>query len=218
MAVQCCEQCRSSTRGTAASKCMMSPPLPALAAGQAALVPGGAALRGLRKGRGGRIHRRHSGAGAGQLAGKHGVPWVPPRRSHHLPSHCPNQHFRHVPVAPSPALDQRNASDLTGVAGLGDQGLVSASSFRANYVVLSRQSDFIQALEVKPLGCGGMEFNGMRAAPGRRQARVCRTPDPVPLRATSPPRRRAALRRRPPPSWACASSPTPSSTSFSSST
>lgn len=43
---------------------------------------------------------------------------------------------------------QRNASDPTGVAGLGSQGVVAASSFRASYVVLSRQADFIGALKV----------------------------------------------------------------------
>lgn len=43
---------------------------------------------------------------------------------------------------------QRNASDPTGVAGLGERGVVAASSFRASYVVLARQSDFIAALRV----------------------------------------------------------------------
>ncbi|KAI3436838.1 hypothetical protein D9Q98_006248 [Chlorella vulgaris] len=42
---------------------------------------------------------------------------------------------------------QLNASDPTGVAGLGASGLVAASHFRSNYVTLSRQSDFIHALE-----------------------------------------------------------------------
>ncbi|KAL4457923.1 hypothetical protein ABPG75_012788 [Micractinium tetrahymenae] len=42
---------------------------------------------------------------------------------------------------------QFNASDPTGVAGLGEAGLVAASSFRSNYVVLPRQADFIAALQ-----------------------------------------------------------------------
>eukprot|EP00887_Chlorella_sp_A99_P002624 scaffold6.g2624.t1 len=42
---------------------------------------------------------------------------------------------------------QRDAGDSTGVAGLGARGVVSASSFRTNYVVLSKQADFIGALQ-----------------------------------------------------------------------
>ena len=42
---------------------------------------------------------------------------------------------------------QMDAGDPTGVAGLGSEGVVAASSFRANYVTLSRQADFIAALE-----------------------------------------------------------------------
>ena len=51
---------------------------------------------------------------------------------------------------------QRDASDPTGVAGLGSRGVVAASSFRASYVVLSRQSDFIGALQVGGWGGAGL--------------------------------------------------------------
>lgn len=52
------------------------------------------------------------------------------------------------PRCSSPLATQLDASDPTGVAGLGEAGLVAASSFRSNYVVLSRQADFIAALQV----------------------------------------------------------------------
>lgn len=42
---------------------------------------------------------------------------------------------------------QRDPSDATGVAGLGASGTVAASAFRSNYAVLSRQADFIGALQ-----------------------------------------------------------------------
>jgi hypothetical protein len=50
-------------------------------------------------------------------------------------------------------LLQMDASDSTGVAGLGRRGVVSASHFRASYVTLSRQPDFTAALRVR---CAGM--------------------------------------------------------------
>ncbi len=48
-----------------------------------------------------------------------------------------------------------DASDPGGVAGLG-LGLVNASAFRTNYVVLSKQSDFINARQVRGGAAGGL--------------------------------------------------------------
>ena len=59
-------------------------------------------------------------------------------------SHCTA--CSHIP--PLPCM-QMNASDPAGAAGLGSSGIVSASSFRASYVVLSKQSDFINALQAR---------------------------------------------------------------------
>ena len=47
---------------------------------------------------------------------------------------------------------QRDPQDLSGVAGL-HHGVVAASSFRTQYVPLSRQQDFIDALQVS-IFCG----------------------------------------------------------------
>ena len=47
---------------------------------------------------------------------------------------------------------QRDPQDLSGVAGL-HQGVVAASSFRTQYVPLSKQQDFIDALQVS-IFCG----------------------------------------------------------------
>ncbi|KAL4425013.1 hypothetical protein ABPG77_002898 [Micractinium sp. CCAP 211/92] len=61
---------------------------------------------------------------------------------------------------------QFNASDPTGVAGLGEAGLVAASSFRSNYVVLSRQADFIAALQaVRGLAARLSSALGLRVYP-----------------------------------------------------
>ncbi|PRW56197.1 Niemann-Pick C1 [Chlorella sorokiniana] len=61
---------------------------------------------------------------------------------------------------------QRNASDPTGVAGLGSRGVVAASSFRASYVVLSRQSDFIGALRAsRDFAAAASERLGLRVFP-----------------------------------------------------
>ena len=78
---------------------------------------------------------------------------------------------------PLPCM-QMNASDPTGVAGLGSSGIVSASSFRASYVVLSKQSDFINALQARiqlpvllcqwqlhPEQCSRCQHNGMCMPP-----------------------------------------------------
>lgn len=46
---------------------------------------------------------------------------------------------------------RRSASDATAVAGL-SRGRVDASAFRTSYVSLSRQADFIQALQVGGIG------------------------------------------------------------------
>ena len=59
------------------------------------------------------------------------------------------------PPASSPLPVQLDGDDPTGVAGLGSSGLVAASAFRANYVVLSRQEHFIGALRVR--GGGGQK-------------------------------------------------------------
>lgn len=61
---------------------------------------------------------------------------------------------------------QMDAGDPTGVAGLGSEGVVAASSFRANYVTLSRQADFIAALEaVRAFTASASERLGLRLLP-----------------------------------------------------
>ncbi len=66
---------------------------------------------------------------------------------------------------------QRDPQDLSGVAGL-HRGVVAASSFRTQYVPLSKQQDFIDALQAS-IPCGSNQWACLQTRTKANRVPVC---------------------------------------------